>query len=120
MCKVMIHQIRSEDSVVVFRATAGQKQATGRTAGQALDALIAQLPAVDVDTVVIVQSIQPDRYFTAKERERLEELVALKREALAKNSSLSPEQTTELENLVEAELQAATVRAEALSERLAQ
>jgi hypothetical protein len=42
----------------------------GRTAGEALDALAAQLPREDADTLVIVRNMGPDRFFGAAERGR--------------------------------------------------
>jgi hypothetical protein len=51
----------------------------GRTAGEALDALASQLPREDVETLVIVRNMSPDRFFSAEQRSRLEDLTALRR-----------------------------------------
>ncbi|MEJ7638667.1 MAG: hypothetical protein WKF75_12005 [Singulisphaera sp.] len=98
----------------LYRAVAGRKQAMGRTAGEALDALAMQLPGEDADTLVIVRNMSPDRFFTAEQRRRLEQLTALWREALAGDSRLNAEEEAELEHLIDAEVCAATERAAAL------
>ena len=46
-----------------FRAASGKNQAMGRTAGEALDALAAQLSREDADALVIVWNMGPDRFF---------------------------------------------------------
>jgi hypothetical protein len=58
--------------------------------------------------------MRPDRYFTAEQRARLEELMALWRVARDSSAQLPPEQQAELEALVEAQLEGAALRAEAL------
>lgn len=47
-----------------YRALAGDKQSTGRTAGVALDALTSQLDEDERGTLVIVQNRQADPFFT--------------------------------------------------------
>jgi stage III sporulation protein SpoIIIAA len=64
---------------------------------------------------MIVRNMSPDRVFIAQQRSRLEELMALRREAIAGNSSLTAQEGAELEQLVDAEVLAATERAAALS-----
>jgi hypothetical protein len=90
-----------------YRAVAGDKESTGRTAGEALDALTSQLEDEEGGTLVIVQNYKPDRFFNAAQQERLTELMQL-REAV----DLSPEEESELEGLVEAELDGARLRVE--------
>ena len=60
-----------------------------------------------------------DRFFTAEQRRRLEQLTALRREALAGNSRWNAEDEAELESLIDAEVRAATERAAALFRDLA-
>jgi hypothetical protein len=43
-----------------YRALAGNKHSEGKTAGQALDALTAQLGEIEFSAIVIIQSIQTD------------------------------------------------------------
>ena len=92
-----------------YRAIAGSRESTGGTAGQALDALTAQLHEDETGTLVIVQNQQADRFFTRSQQKRLSALLALRAE-----SSLSVAEDAELESLVEAELDGARERAETL------
>ncbi|HEV3144162.1 MAG TPA: hypothetical protein VGZ47_09785 [Gemmataceae bacterium] len=97
-----------------FRAMADGKQSTGRTAGQALDALTAQLDPGQAGTLIIVQHSRPDEFFTADQQKRLAELMNLWRAARDANAALSSQEQAELNSLVEAELRAAAARASAL------
>jgi hypothetical protein len=93
-----------EDS---YRAVAGDKESTGRTAGEALDALTSQLSDEESGTLVIVQNYKADRFFNAAQQERLAELMEYRQAR-----PLSPEEERELESLVEAELDGARLRTE--------
>ena len=90
-----------------YRAFAGDKESTGRTAGEALDALASQLEDEESGTLVIVQNFKADKFFNAAQQERLTELMQLRKER-----SLSSEEESELESLVTAELDGARQRAE--------
>ena len=92
-----------------YRAVAGKKQSVGRTAGAALDALTAQLDEEESGTLLIVQSQRPDKFFSLEQKKRLVELMGKHR-----LQTLSREEKTELENLVEAELNGARRRTEEL------
>ena len=96
-----------------YRARAGDKESTGRTAGEALDALASQLADEERGTLVIVQNYKADQFFNAAQQERLTELMQLR-----KAGNLSPEEEGELESLVEAELEGARRRAEQIMFRL--
>lgn len=96
-----------------YRAVAGDKESTGRTAGEALDALAAQLGDEERGTLVIVQSHQADEFFHPAQRRRLTELMSLR-----SAGSLSAEEEGELEGLVEAELEGARRRAASLLDEL--
>lgn len=82
-----------------YRALSGDKESTGRTAGEALDALTSLLTEEEGGPLVIVQTHKPDRHFNAAQQERLAELMRL-REA----GSLTAEDERELEDLVVVEL----------------
>ena len=60
-------------SDVCYRAIAhpGKAQSVGRTAGEALDALTAQLADEETGTLVVVQQMRPDRFFTEAQVARL-------------------------------------------------
>jgi hypothetical protein len=105
-------------SGTIYRAVAGKRESVGRTAGEALDALTTQLSADETSTLVIVQHWRPDRFFTAEQQQRLAELMSRFRAARDARSALPPDEQAELEALVEAELQGATRRAEAVLVKL--
>lgn len=92
-----------------YRALSGDKESTGRTAGEALDALTSQLTAEATATLVILQTHKPDQFFNAAQQQRLTELMQL-REA----GSLTTEEESELEDLVGAELDGARERAKGI------
>jgi hypothetical protein len=102
-----------------YRAIAGDRQSVGRTVGEALDAINAQLADAEKSTLVVVQHLRPDQFFTAAQQQRLQELMARWRAARDGGTILPPEEQTELNALVEAELRAATLRAAALVRGLA-
>jgi hypothetical protein len=62
-----------------YRAPAGDKESTGRTAGEALDALTSQLEEEERGTLVIVQNRKADEFLSAGQQERLTELTRRRR-----------------------------------------
>ena len=62
--------------------------------------------------VVIIQSLQPDGFFTAAQQRRLEELMTRWRTARDGGGRLAEQEQAELQSLVDAELDAARRRAE--------
>lgn len=96
-----------------YRAVAGDKESTGRTAGEALDALTSQLADDEGGTLVIVQNRKADSFFSAVQQGRLAELIRRR-----ESGTLSPAEERELEGLVEAELDGARRRAEELLNEL--
>lgn len=101
-----------------FRAVAGDVQSSGATVGQALDALRAQLSGPEQTTLVVVQPMRPDELFTAVQQQRLAELLSRWRAGRDAGNSLPPEEQTELDSLIEAELRAAAARSAALLRQL--
>ena len=120
MTKVAILPIPTEKGDLSYHAVAGERQSHGRTAGEALDALTAQLSEDEVSTLVIVQSLRPDRFFNAAQQQRLAELMERWRTVHDKGEALPTDQQAELDVLVEAELSASADRAAALSDELRQ
>lgn len=116
--KVAILPLPAEKGACSYRAIAGDKHGQGNTAGEALDALTAQLYGDEAGTMILVQSLRPDRYFTAVQQQRLEELMARWRAARDQGSGLSVVEQTELQELVDAELRAATSRASEMADTL--
>jgi hypothetical protein len=108
-----------------YRATCGQHQATGQTPGQALDTLEAELATTSTDsgeTLVILQRFRPDDLFTAAQQQRLRELMdqfqtamtSGRSETIAQGTQLAPTVQSELNTLVEAELEANIQRSQRL------
>lgn len=64
-----------------YRAIAGAKSSVGKTAGQALDDLTAQLDDMEFSTLLVIQSFHPDSFFSAERQARLEEWMNLWRSA---------------------------------------
>jgi hypothetical protein len=56
----------------------------------------------------------PDQFFTDQQQQRLKELISIWRTAQDRGEILSPEQQSELDNLIEAELDATAERAKAM------
>jgi hypothetical protein len=120
MTTVAILPISDPNGERLYRAVAGDKQSTGKTAGQALDALSIQLETEEPSTMLIIQSFQPDSLFNAERQQRLTELMNLWRTAQNQGQEISPDYQAELDTLVEAELKAAITRSVALGQQLNQ
>jgi hypothetical protein len=118
MTKVAILPIPTEQGNLSYHAIAGAKHAEGKTAGEALDALTAQLSADEASTLVIGQSLHPDRFFTAAQQDRLAALMARWRTARDQGNTLPVSEQAELEALIDAELRASAARAAALTNAL--
>jgi hypothetical protein len=114
MTTVAILPISDANGEKCYRAIAKDKHSVGKTAGQALDALISQLDEVEFSALLIIQSFRADSFFSAEQQQRLSELMNLWRLARDQGQELPPEQQAELDSLVEAELRAATDRSAAL------
>jgi hypothetical protein len=117
MTKVTIVADDSNSSRTTFRAMAREKESIGPTPGAALDALTEQL-GDDAGTLVVVQRFQPDVFFSAGQQRRLEELMTKWRAARDAKTHLAPDEQTELEALVDAELDGATQRTAAIVREL--
>jgi hypothetical protein len=120
MTTVAILPVSDASGERIYRAVAGDKQSTGKTPGEALDALTAQLEGSEFSTLLIIQSFRPDWFFSAEQQQRLSGLMNVWRTARDQGQTLPPEQQAELDSLVEAELKAATVRTAALVQQLNQ
>jgi hypothetical protein len=118
MTKVAILPVPTEKGDASYVAVAGDKRSRGNTAGEALDALTAQLSGDELGTLIIVQSRQPDRYFDAAQQQRLAQLTTRWRIARDQGHALPAEEQAELEALVEAEVRASAARAAALADEI--
>jgi hypothetical protein len=111
MTRVTVLKDGADDQAASYRAVGGHAQASGRTAGEAVDALAAQLPEDQADTLIIVRDLRPDRFFPAERRRRLDELMARWRAERDSGTTLPAEERAELERLIDDELQATAERA---------
>ncbi len=119
MTKVALSRENADADEVWYRAVTARNQAVGRTAGEALDALTTQLSAEEAATLIIVRSLVPDRFFTSEQPQRMQELMAKWRPARDEGNALSADDQSELENLINIEVRAATKRATAVIHELA-
>ena len=123
----------AKPTLVVFYATPNGntiEQTLGCKAAKGLDwhydiqhiaAQMRKLRDLDQRTniaLVVVQPQVPDEYFTASQRDRLADLMSRWQGHRDAGQSLPPKEQTELEELVKAEVKAATDRAAALIRRL--
>lgn len=117
MTAVAILREESEAGGETYRAIsqAGNAQSVGRTAGEALDALTTQLGAEEGGTIVVVQQMRPDRFFTEAQTRRLQELMDRSQNL---NAPLTAADRAERDALIEAELRASGQRAAALADAL--
>ena len=118
MTTVAILPIPKQTGGQTYQAVAGERIATGETAGQALDAFTEQFPDVGGDSLLIVQRYQADRFFSEAQQQRMADLMARWREARDAGGKLSAEEQAELESLVAAESQASGERAEDVAKGL--
>lgn len=118
MTKVAILPVPAEQGALSYHAIAGDRHAQGKTAGEALDALTAQLSKDEASTLIIVQNLRPDRFFNTAQQQRLEALMARWRTARDQGGALSSDERAELEALIEVELKAAAARAATLADTL--
>ena len=117
MNTVAILPIAEPNGETSYQATLGSTHSTGKTAGQALDALVAQLDEPNFKGLLVLQSFRPDTLFSQAQQVRLSELMTLWREARDQGKEIPPEQQSELDRLVELELEAAIERTTALMEQ---
>lgn len=120
MTVVAIMPVSNADGEKSYQAIAGNQRSSGKTAGQALDALVAELGETESSLLLVVQGFQPDAFFGEAQQKRLAELMELWRTKRDQGEALPPEQQAELEQLVEAELRAATDRTAAMIQQLNQ
>lgn len=105
MTAIAIRTDQKETGERRFRAIAGDRQSLGKTMGEALDALTAEWGDSVQETIVLIQRFQPDQYFTQAQYDRMQAL-------LARRPTLTPEERTELEALIDAEVDATVARTE--------
>ena len=100
-----------EKEDATFLALSGTHLSSGKTMGEALDSLALKLEDAGSETLVLIQRRGPDQFFTAEQHKRLREL-------MDRRDSLSAEERLDLEELVNAEMDATIARTDALVEQL--
>lgn len=110
MTRVMILPVPAETGRTSYLAVAGDKQSVGDTAGAALDALTSQLEAEETSTLIILQNMRPDAFFSAVQQQQLATLMDEWRAERDTGSVLPAEKQRKLEALVDEELLASTAR----------
>lgn len=118
MTAVAIFSESANGNGTQYRAVGGGFQTVGRSAGEALDSLTAQLNPSEAGTVIVIQSFAPDQFFSAADRQRLADLTARWRAARDSGGKFDPGEQSELERLTQAEQEAALRRTEALRREL--
>ena len=96
MTTVAIAPDLDENGQPIYRAIAGDRQTIGKTAGEALDALTAELQD-GLAFPLVIQSFLPDGYFSAVQQQRLTELMALWRTARDQGQTLPLHLQSELD-----------------------
>jgi hypothetical protein len=114
MTKVAILPVPTMTGEIAYQAIAGDKQSEGKTAGEALDALTIQLADDETETLIVVQRLRPDRFFTAGQQQRLNDLMTRWRVARDNGAGLPPDEQNELESLIDQELRASAYRTAAI------
>lgn len=107
MTTISMHTEHHEAGLPQFRAVAGLYQSVGHTMGEALGALTAAWGDDTQETLVLIQRLRPDPYFTEAQYLRMQEL-------LTRRDRLTGEERAELERLIDAALEATVRRTEHL------
>lgn len=97
-----------------YRAIAGKHQSVGKTPGEALDSLTPKLNEQESGALIVIQRMKPDRFFSDTQQKRLAELMDRWRAARDQGTALPSNEQTELDQLVQTELEASARRAAAM------
>ena len=102
-----------------FAARAEGQSGYGETVGDALNELDTRIGPPNEMRVIIVQCFVPDEFFTADDQNRLRELMTARKTALAAGRELPEDQWSELQALIDKELEGTGRRASAVGEAIA-
>jgi hypothetical protein len=100
-----------------YRAISGKKVSFGKTVGEAIDSLSEQLKN-EPNPVIYIQDFQPDEFFTAEQQKRLSDLMEKWRFARDNNLEFSAEEQSELEKLIDEELEGSGKRVAKIADKL--
>ena len=93
MTRVTVLRESIDPTGETYRAVAGGIQSAGRTAGEAVAALAAQLPEGDAATLILVRDLRADDSYATDQRDRLKRLMA-KWRAARDTGEMSSESST--------------------------
>jgi hypothetical protein len=114
MTAISILPITDETGNQHYRASVGDRHSTGKTPGEALDAIVAQTGQLGAEFFLLTPNFQADRFFTAEQQQRLTVLMTAWREARDQSQPFPEALQQELDILVEAELTATADRLTAI------
>ena len=117
MTRVQILPVPSAARGAKFQAVFGNRQASGETIGQALDAVSKLFPDEE-PAVVVVGRLRGDEFFADEKVERLSKMMAQWRASRDSGSAFPEAELHELEKLIDEELRSASNRAAAMSKEL--
>jgi hypothetical protein len=111
MQTISISTATNPNGARLYRAAIGNQASTGKTLGEALDALTVKIGSPEINGFLLLQNYQPDRFFKAEQQQRLAELMTTWRIARDRGEALPGDRQAELDALIEAELLATAERA---------
>ncbi len=118
MQTISITTVSATNGDQLYHAVMGSQQSTGKTAGEALDALTMQIGNTELNGFLLLPNFQPDQFFTAHQQQRLTELMSSWRVAHDRGEELPLGQQAELDKLIEAELYATAERAKSIIDQV--
>ena len=118
MTTVSILSVTNDEGSQVYQAIAGSLSCSGKTPGEALDAITAELGDSESNTLVVLQNGRPDGYFSEPQRRRMNLLMQKWRSSRDIGTEFNQIEQAELDTLVQAELQATGQRAKAMADSM--
>jgi hypothetical protein len=103
----------TSDGETVFWAVVGNRQFSGRTLGEALDAMLKQIPKEE-QTSILLRQVGSDAFFAEEKRLRLQFLMEKWRSHRDEQGNWSEAEQAELQTLTKEELLATAKRTEFL------
>lgn len=116
MATVTVIEFSGEEGDRAYQASCGDLRGSGRTPGEALDAVAALRDGTTPRAIYVLSDSTPDEFFTDEQRERLALLMDQWRDARDRGSELPAELLTELQTLMHLELAGAGERAKVLAD----
>ena len=115
MSNVSVFPDASNTTPRLYRAVAGDREAVGLTVGDAVNGVTEPMGDPSETMLILVQPMQPDRFFNAEQIHRLKELMTKWRTALNAGTALPAAEQAELDDLVRVEWEGMIERTKALA-----